>query len=167
MWTLSQSLKWRMTLFREGYCPLNPVKTGEHHRRNMCHYVSPVWATMCVQPLHAWITFSPPSSERFTRVGEDRKGSVAVSWPCLLLPHRNKSPSPAHTTGAPLLFIQQTQQQKGRAVIEWCWTTNYRAEGRPDMMYEHEVEDNQNNLKVNVLPTDKWHKIHYISTLKL
>lgn len=96
---------------------------------------------MWVQPLHTFLTFSPPSSERFSRVGEDKKGSVVVSWPCLLLPHRNKSPSPAHTTGATLLFIQQRQQQKGRAVTEWCWSTDYKTDWRPDMMYEHKVEN--------------------------
>lgn len=91
---------------------LNLAKTGEHRRHNACRRVSPVWATVCVQPLHTWTTFSPPRSEQFTRVGEDRKGSVVVSWPCLLLPHRNKSPSPAHMTEATLLSIQQPQQQK-------------------------------------------------------
>lgn len=127
-------------------CSANPVKTVECHRCNMqikCYYGSPVWATMCVQPLHTCLTFSPSSKRRFRGVGEDRKGSVVVSCPYLLLPHRNKSPSSAHKTEETLLFIHrsQQQQQKHRAVIEWYWSTNYKTEGSPAMMMsEHEVE---------------------------
>lgn len=58
-----------------------------------CYAASPVWATICVHPLQTWRTFSPPSRDRFTGVAEDRKGSLLISWPCLLLPQRNKSPS--------------------------------------------------------------------------
>lgn len=77
---------------------LNPVNTNLYSE-NILRCCSPVWATMCVHPLHTWMTFSSPKSDRFTAVGETRKGSVVVSWPCLLLPHRNNSPSSAHTTG--------------------------------------------------------------------
>ena len=52
-------------------------------------------------------------------------------------PQKQITVSCTHTTGASLFFIQQ-QQQKGRAVIECFWSTNYRTEGKPDMMYEHE-----------------------------
>lgn len=134
MWTLFHSLEWMMAFFRYG--------SDESHLRMFStqYYVSPVWAITCVQPLHTFRTFSPSSSERFRRDGEDRKGSVVASWPCLLPPHRNKSPSPEHRTGATLFFIQQRQQQKGRAVIEWYWSTNYKTERSPAMMmYEHEV----------------------------
>lgn len=96
---------------------LNSVKTGEHNEHSVCYVVSPVWATMCVQPLHTWITFSPPKSDRFIRVGEGRKGSVLVSWPCLLLPHRNKSPSPANTTGKTLLFTSRGSVRQ----TAYCW----------------------------------------------
>lgn len=90
---------------------------------NTFYVLLPVWAIMCVQPLHTWITFSPPSSERFTRVGKDRKGSTEVSWPCLLLPHRNKSPSPAHMTEVTLLFIRQKQPQKEQS-SNWAALVN-------------------------------------------
>lgn len=65
---------------------------------SVCSVVAPVLATMCVQPLHTWLTFSPPSSVGFTAEGQGRKLSVAASWPCLLLPHTNKSPFPATNT---------------------------------------------------------------------
>lgn len=61
--------------------------------KHVCYAASPVWATICVHPLQTRQTFSPPSRDLFTGVGEDRKGSLLVCWPCLLLPQRNKSPS--------------------------------------------------------------------------
>lgn len=120
-------------LFRYGRCPLNPVRT-EHHRCNLSYYVLPVCATMCVQPLHTFINFSPFSSERFRRVGEDRNGSVVVSWPCLLLPHRNTSPSTKHKTGKNITLHPTEAAPEEH--------TKYKTEGcLAIMMYDHEVGD--------------------------
>lgn len=110
MWTLVHFLKWMSDdlVQTTTTLPFGPVKTAGPHRRDARR--SPVWAATCVQPLHAPATFSPPSSERFTGVGVDRKASVAVSWPRLLLPHRNKSPSPAHQAGWTSFNARERQQ---------------------------------------------------------
>lgn len=61
--------------------------------KHVCYAASPVWATICVHPLQTRQIFSPPSRDLFTGVGEDRKRSLLMCWPCLLLPQKNKSPS--------------------------------------------------------------------------
>lgn len=94
---------------------------------------------MCVHPLHTLRTFSPSNSERFRRVGEDRNGSAVVSWPCLLLPHRNKSPSPVQTTGTASVIVQQ-RQNKARTVNEW-W---------PDIMIHEHVDGFVSEFSSNV-----------------
>lgn len=127
---------WNRKYFQLGQLSFKSFKNDFKNHRQI-----PVWATTWVQPLHTFITFSLSNRDLFRRVGEDRKGSVVVSWLCLLLPHRNKSPSSAHTTGTALLFIWHRQQQRSRTVIERLWWTNYRTTGRANLMYEQEFQD--------------------------
>lgn len=89
----------RSTCCSYSFCALAPKTTGFGGPtlnsvviKHVCYAASPVWATTCVHPLQTRATFSVSSRDVFTGVGEGRKGSLLISWPCLLLPQRNKSP---------------------------------------------------------------------------